>query len=309
MAAAMQLIILGFLALSPRTGAVRKASESAESMPIPGAAGETSFLETGEMVSAPFDMKLPGQKLFEKAGHKLAGLAYTRKPIWWQSLAPDFINNDYTQKFKVEEDFGKIFGIDTGSLGKKYKIELDEIEDRNGREHDIDQKMPLKIEPHMLTLYGRMTVTVGDKTYNLIKPHAMGANVFGKFSWRVVPEGDDENVLFTIQKSNKGRFVGKKASWRIFQGHAKENQVVYYGVGDSDDLDEPEFKFYRSKAERKQNKKNYVAKIEHDDHESDGEDEYKVKVKPGEDAVILLIATACLDYVADDKREPEPAHE
>jgi len=275
------MLFIGLLALMPMTEAARRAHESA--------LAETEALKS--------DVE------FNKSSESVGLLENVKKStgIWWESVEPNMINNEWTQQFEVEEDFNWLFG-------KKYKFELEQYEGGSKDKHeiDIDKKLPMRIEPHSFTMYGYMSVTIGDKEFNMYKPHVTGTNMLGKYTWRVAPKGDDDNILFTIQKSHKGLLGWGKASWRIFQGRKRDDKVIYYGVGDADDLDEPEFKFYRSKSDYQENKKKWLAKIEHKDEDEtwsgNKEDEYKVKVRPGEDAAIILLAVACLDTVADAKQ-------
>jgi len=289
MTALQQILFIGLLAFIPMTEAARKAPESS--------LAETETLKSDD----EFNKSSESAELFGNV-KKSAG-------IWWESVEPNMINNEWTQQFEVEEDFNWLWG-------KKYKFELEQYEGESSgwfkdkSEIDIDRKLPMRIEPHSFTMYGRMSVTIGNKEFDMFKPYAAGVNVFGFYTWRVVPKGDDDNILFTIQKSHKGLLGWGKASWRIFQGRKRDDKVIYYGVGDADDLDEPEFKFYRSKSDYQENKKKWLAKIEHKDEDEtlfgNKEDEYKVKVRPGEDAAIILLAVACLDSVADAKQVDEP---
>jgi hypothetical protein len=265
MAAKVQLIILGFLVLSQVTQAVRKVAN------VDGISTSAA-----KNVEATSDAEV--------------------RPIWWQSLYPEIVYANLTSKFKVKEDFNML-------IGKKYKFKLDGY---SGGSSETDvvttDEVNLKIEPHTLTASGRMTITAGDKEFYLVKPHSFGVNMFGYWSWRVVNKDSDDQVLFTIQKSHKGSVWGRKASWRIFVGKKKENHEIYYGVGDADKTESPKFKFYHSKEAYKHNKGSYAAKIELKEHERDGEDEYMVKVRPNEDSVLLLIASICIDQVADVTR-------
>jgi hypothetical protein len=94
-------------------------------------------------------------------------------------------------------------------------------------------------------------------------------------------------------------YVGKRGD---------KSTLIYYGVGDKD-LDEPDFKFYHSKAEYVQNKRNWAAKVDHKKTKVNGEDKYKVKVKPNEDAALLLLASVCLDKIGDNSRTTEDLEE
>jgi len=131
-----------------------------------------------------------------------------------------------------------------------------------------------------------------------------------------VRKGAPDNVLFTIQKrkwNDHCKILGLwkcKAVWKIYEGRrGDKSSLIYYGTGKAKDQDEPEFKFYHNEEEYKENKKKWAAKIEHKKHdEGDGEDKFKVKVRPGEDAALILLSVTCLDYVADGIREPDDDH-
>jgi len=230
-------------------------------------------------------------------------------------LYPAFVHTEFTQQFEVKED--NAMGM---TWLKKYKFELEEYEMKGDygqkKEIDVDRKIPMKVEPNIMTVHGRMSVVIGDKKFNLVKAHMTGTNPFGHYSWRVVPDGEDDNVLFTIQRrkwNDHCKIIGLfkcKAVWKIYDGHRGDKSgLIYYGVGDAGDQDEPEFKFYHNEGEYKENKKKWVAKVEHKKRDkSDREDKYKVKVKPNEDAALLLLSVACLDHVADNVRDPEEDH-
>jgi len=245
-----------------------------------------------------------------------------RTSVWWNSISPEFIHAEYTQQFKVTEKRQTILGLATPS--KSYKFELEEYEmeagfwnkNKKGKEKKVDRKLAMKVEPHVLTAHGRMSIKIGrdgvgdgKQKFNLVKAWGYGLNMLGYYSWRVVAEGDDDTILYTIQKSHKGYWKGSKASWRVFQGRKRDGVILYYGVG-SDDLDDPDFKFYQSKDDYEyESKKKWVASIEAKKHKDKGwkgeVDEYKVKVRPKEDTVLILLTSICMDYVADANREKD----
>ena len=217
------------------------------------------------------------------------------------------VNTQWVQQFKVKED------QHMGGLFKEYKYKLQQFEDPyTGREvqDNIDVKDLVHVQPHFWTVQGTMTITLRDfngntRKLSLHKPHMKGFNRY--WSWRVTEKDDSEKVLFTIQRrlwnDHCKLMIWKcKAIWKIYVGHkGDKSTLVYYGVGDADDEDEPSFKFYHSEDSYKQNKKMWAAKIAHDkEDEEDAEDTFKVKVMPEEDTAILLIATVCIDAVADN---------
>jgi len=219
------------------------------------------------------------------------------------------IDHQHTQQFEIKEDF-HMFKM------KEYKAYLDQWEDENHievRKH-IDSKV-MTLTNHFWTMHGTQTAEFKDEQggkvgdYVLFKPNVINR----RWSWRVASTADNSTVLYTIQKRlwndnckvDNGIFWWKcKPVLKIFVGHKDDrSSLIYYGVGDRD-LEEPDFKFYRTQHTYKDNKKkNWVARIEHKKTKYNGEDRYKIKVKPGEDAALLLLATACLDTIGDSAKE------
>merc|ERR1719440_560412 len=127
--------------------------------------------------------------------------------------------------------------------------------------------------------------------YMMFNPHFVNR----RYTWRVVKMGEEDTVLFTIQK----RLYNDHCKWaglfscrpvlKIYVGHkGDKSTLIYYGVGDKD-LEEPDFKFYHAMEEYKNNKRNWVAKVDHKKTKGKfQEDVYKVKVKPHEDAALIL---------------------
>lgn len=253
-------------------------------------------------MQAPAHEHASGRKLLSHRGPKVRSNGQE-----WEALG--LVHDSYTQQFKVKED--------NHFITKEYKFKLEQYEHPITKAElvdDIDAKL-MRVDPHFFTMHGRATVTIdtqaGEETYNLQKPNVLNR----RYSWRVTSPNDDNDVLFTITKrlwndDCKLVFWKCKAVWKIYKGHrGDKSTLIYYGTGKAKDEDEPEFKFYHSKEEYESGA-DWVAKIEHEKRdESDAEDEFKVKVKPGEDAALILLSTVCIDKVADAKRQPEPEHE
>lgn len=241
----------------------------------------------------------------------------------WTSIYPGMTTMATTSQFKMKEDTEDGF-LDT----KKYTFVLEQSELGHGGVLSFmsgavmgavagDEGAKMIVETQAATLNGNMKVRVGDdgEAFSMFHPHMMGMNVFGKYTWRVTKEGDDE-VLFTIQKSHKDVF-GSQSSWRIYEGHAGDEKVMYYGVGkkasDVTTGGDIFFRWYKSKWDSEidgteEHQDSWVATVALDKREADDDvdgaqnDQYRVHVEPGADAAILLLATTCMDTVLDKKR-------
>lgn len=237
----------------------------------------------------------------------------------WEPVG--LVNDQYTQQFKLKEDY-RLF------QPKKYKVDLEQYEDPNtGVElrKDIDARV-MTVTNHFFTMHATQTAILEDVEgnqigdYTLFTPHVINRH----YTWRVVKTadlpafnaGDKSKLRFTIQKrlyddhcKHLGMFSCKPVL-KIYEGaKGDKSTLIYYGVGDKD-LDEPDFKFYHSLDKYKENKKKWVAKVDHKKHDhGDGEDKYKVKVKPGEDAFLILFATMALDVIGDDARSSNSSHD
>lgn len=259
----------------------------------------------------------------EAAGEQ-ATLSAIQKPeqdYWWtmlekpsyEAVAPALVNHEYIQQFELKEDY-RMFQT------KRYKAKLDQHEDPDTHvevRKDIDTKV-LELENHFFTMHGMQTAEFHDahgnslESYSVYTPHVINR----RYTWRVAKSSDPDKVLYTISKrlwDGNCKVLGFfkcKPILKIYEGHrGDKSTLIYYGVGD-DDLDEPDFKFYHSEASYKANKKkNWVAKVEHKKHKGNGEDKYKVKVAPGNDAGLLLLAATALDTIGDDAREDEDQHD
>jgi len=242
---------------------------------------------------------------------------------FWESIYPGMTTMATTSQYKMKED------TEDGLLDtKKYTFVLEQSELGHGGvlsfvsgavmgavAGDEGAKMIVETTP---SLNGKMEVRVGDdgERFSMFHPHMMGINVFGKYTWRVTKEGAEDEVLFTIQKSHKDIF-GSQSSWRIYEGHAGDDKVMYYGVGQKASEVETGggtfFRWYKSKWDSEidgteDHQDSWVATVELDKREADDDiddvlnDQYRVHVEPGADAAILLLATTCMDTVLDKKR-------
>lgn len=258
------------------------------------------------------------KKNLEKDVTDIAEAAETaiQKPeqdYWWtmlanpnyEAVAPALVNHDYIQQFELKEDY-RMFQT------KRYKAKLDQHEDPDTHvevRKDISTKV-MELENHFFTMHGHQTAEFHDadgnqlESYSVYTPHVINR----RYTWRVAKSSDPDKVLYTISKrlwDGNCKILGFfkcKPILKIYEGHrGDKSTLIYYGIGD-DDLDEPDFKFYHSEASYKANKKNWVAKVEHKKHKGNGEDKYKVKVAPSNDAGLLLIAATALDTIGDDAR-------
>jgi len=237
----------------------------------------------------------------------------TTWPRWLQKKkkrnphALGVVHNSYVQKFKVTEK-KKPVSTERGSW-TEHNFTLVKYEDaRTGA--IVKENMNVKIMnavSHLLTMHGRVAVTVGQEEYWIMKPSVINL----RYSWQVTRKGSDM-VLFTIQKRlfndcKHLQLFKCKAIWEIYRGHkGKRTSPIYYGVGDATYQDEPKVKFYHSKSEWQENEKNWVAKVKHKKKKMKiiaFEDEFTVRVRPREDAALILLSTFCLDRVAGDVRK------
>jgi hypothetical protein len=225
----------------------------------------------------------------------------------WELLG--LVNAEKTQQFELKEDYRIL-------RTKKYKATLDQEEDgetgvktRKG----IHAKV-MVMENHFFTMHATQTVHFANEDGTKIGDFwvYMPQVINRHWSWRIAKVGD-ENVLFTIQKRLYNdnckyfNWFSCKPVLKIYVGHkGDKSTLIYYGVGDSDlAKGEPDFKFYHSQDAYTDDKKKWVAKIDHKKTKGNGEDKYKVKVKPGEDAALLLLATTCLDQIGDANKAPD----
>jgi len=224
----------------------------------------------------------------------------------WEPVG--LVNNEYTQQFELKEDYRTL-------RNKRYKVKLDQFEDpvtnREVREK-IDAKV-LTVENYFWTMHAHQEAKFKDENGEKIGEYMMFMpNVINRhWTWRVTKASDTSTVLFTIQKrlyDDHCKVLGLfscRPVLKIYVGHKNDKStLIYYGVGDKD-LDEPDFKFYHSRAAYKKAKHKWVAKVDHKKHKDNAEDKYKVKARPGEDAGLILLAAVCLDKVGDNARAPE----
>lgn len=231
----------------------------------------------------------------------------------WDFLVPSLMSSEHTQQYKLKENS---YMWQT----KKYDIQLQEYENpETGTEvrKKIDAEV-LRVENHFWTMHAEQTAVFKKSTelgheageYVMFNPRFFARH----YTWRVAKKGDKKNVLFTIQKRLYADHCTDKRNWfnckpviKIYVGkRGDKSTLIYYGVGDTY-LEEPDFKFYHSRAAYIANKENWAGEVEYKGNPTWNVykgDEYKVKVKPNEDTALLLLASICLDKVGDDAREP-----
>jgi len=225
-----------------------------------------------------------------------------------ESNALGVVHDTYVQKFKVTEK--KRLSFERGWSTEHNFALVRYYDARTGATVKKNINVPvMNAVSHFLTMRGRVAVTVGQEEYWIMKSSMINL----RYSWRVTRKGS-EVVLFTIQKRFLNdckylQFFKCKSIWKIYRGHkGDESSLIYYGVGDARNQDEPDVKFYHSKSEWQNNEENWAAKVEHKKKRKKiigDEDEFKVRVRPHEDAALILLSTVCLDQVADDVREDE----
>lgn len=117
--------------------------------------------------------------------------------------------------------------------------------------------------------------------------------------------GTDGRLRFTISKGiwgGKCRLMGIfdcRPEWYVYRGWIGSD-IAYYAVGEeADEIEDPHFKFYRSKRESLDA---HLAKLNHQRRLHDEEDVFKVKVEAGEDAALILATTTVIDRWADSAR-------
>jgi len=114
----------------------------------------------------------------------------------------------------------------------------------------------------------------------------------------------DGKLQFSIRKSLWGGrcryiFFNCKPEWHIYRGWIG-GEVAYYGIGEDEaEAEAPQFFFYRSKEESKDE---WIAFLDHRRRMDDNEDVYEVTVREGEDAALILTAATVIDHWADVMR-------
>lgn len=222
-----------------------------------------------------------------------------------------------TQEFEVKERHGLFVSAYRALL----KEEMDDVTMKPVRKNINARVMEITnyfwtMHAHQEALfYNERAMQIGD--YTMYNPRYFAR----RWTWRVAKTSNMNEVMFTIQKrlySDHCKILGWfscRPVLKIYKGHrGDKSTLIYYGVGDKD-LEEPDFKFYHARSEYKQNKWKWIAKIDHKKtkkgfgSKSSGfaKDVYKVKVKAGKDAALLLLATACLDVVGDRTRAANDA--
>lgn len=238
-------------------------------------------------------------------------------PSYWYThqgqfefLAPSLMNSQYIQQYELKEDYRLL-------RTKKYDVKLDQYENENQVEvrKNINQKV-LRVENYFFTMHAHQGATFTNEQGTAAGDYIMfNPKFFARhYTWRVAKKDDPSKILFTIQKrlyNDHCKYLNLfscRPVLKIYVGKkGDKSTLIYYATGDKD-LDEPDFKFYHSKEEFTENKGNWAAKVDHKKTKDNGEDKYKVKVKPNEDAALILLASVCLDKVGDDAKvaeEPE----
>jgi hypothetical protein len=241
----------------------------------------------------------------------------------WEDVIPE-MKKDVTQVFKVTERHGLFVSKYRAILDE----ELDEVTQKPVRKNIKARIMEITnyfwtMHAHQEALFYREQdlsvrgpqTQLGD--YTMYNPRYFAR----RWTWRVAKTSNMNDVLFTIQKrlwADHCKILGWfscRPVLKIYRGHrGDKSTLIYYGKGDKD-LEEPDFKFYHARNEYKENKWQWVAKVDHKKTKkavgskaSDwAKDEYKVIVKAGKDAALLLLATACLDVVGDSTRAANEA--
>jgi len=234
----------------------------------------------------------------------------TTWPQWFQKSTPNalgLVHDTYVQKFKVTEKKKRASTERGWSTEHNFTL----VKYENARTGGIVKKdmnvQVMRAVSQLLTMHGRVYVTIGQEEYWIMKPSVINL----RYSWHVTRRGS-EVVLFTIQKRLLNdckhlQLFKCNAIWEIYRGHkGNGTSLIYYGVGDAKNQDEPKVKFYHSKSEWQENEKNWVAKVKHKKKKMKiiaFEDEFTVRVRPREDAALILLSTFCLDRVAGDVRK------
>jgi hypothetical protein len=263
-----------------------------------------------------YDPDAEAEDTAEDKAEEPEGAYYYNHEGEWEDVVPEF-QKDFTQVFEVAER--------NGFFGKKYRAWLkEELDDETMKttRKSINARV-MEITPYFWTMHSHKEAIfkneVGEKVGDYIMYHP---RYFARrWTWRVAKKNNRNEVLFTIQKrlySDHCKILGWfscRPVLKIYRGHrGDKSTLIYYGVGDKD-LEEPDFKFYHARNEYKENRWQWVAKVDHKKTKkavgskaSDwAKDEYKVKVKAGKDAALLLLATACLDVVGDSTRAANEA--
>lgn len=227
-----------------------------------------------------------------------------------QGWAVGLVNEKETQIFVLTEN--------TQQRKERYKAQLVSAQDAGGVEtRNAINAWVMNVDKHFFSFRSSSTATFTDENGDKIADYKIRkANfLFSRYdTWRVIRKGGEEKILFTIQKRLRQDHCQRKLFWdcrpvlNIYAGHKGNGKtLIYYGVGqrggsETDKLGS--FDWYHSREAFKKSPHQWVAKINHvkrDGAGKKGDDTYKVDVKPGEDAGLLLLATTCLDKIADKK--------
>lgn len=237
-------------------------------------------------------------ELEEESADAGDGESYWSHKGEWRMLGLVDESNGHKYKLKEDQRF-----IQT----KKYKVKRDDDTKDGSRP---SHKQVLEVENYFWTMRGHQEIRIdsesGVDAYLMFHPRYINRH----WTWRITKKSDPSTILFTIQKRLWNDHCKILNMWKcktvlkIYVGNrGDKSTLIYYGVGDAKDLDEPDFKFYHSEDAYKADKHQYVAKIDHKKEKSKkfkgDEDEFKVWIGPGEDTALLLAAGVCLDRVAD----------
>jgi len=264
-------------------------------------------VELGESILADVAEE-EGESIWPFSSKKVAKQDHwkTHKAGW----AVGLVNEEETQIFELTEN--------TKKRKERYKAKLVSAVDAGGVEtrNDINAWV-MNVNKHLISLRSSSTATFTDEKGDKIADYLIRkANfIFSRYdTWRVIRKGVDESILFTIQKRLRQDHCKRKWFWdcrpvlNIYSGRKGNGKtLIYYGVGqrggsEADKLGS--FDWYHSRDAFLKAPHEWVAKINHvkrDGNGKKGDDTYKVDVKAGEDAGLLLLATTCLDKIADKK--------
>jgi len=234
---------------------------------------------------------------------------WTSRPLRAVPLQPEFEHPRLTQQFQVVRQI-KI----RGPYLKQYNIELEKFLRADGEALAVGAHLSATVKPKLKTMHDRTSIELGNQKFLMVSPRLAITNhgLLGHYSWRVYADGDPDTILFTIFKHRRGMlrscryFLHSRCRmyWSIYRGQKKDNSLVYFGiVQPKRHSDELIMHFYRSKVEWKSSPRAWRGKteayayLEAPDPGGANSGQFKLVVKPNEDAALMLVSLPCLDFI------------
>jgi len=193
---------------------------------------------------------------------------------------------------------------------QKYYLKEDKHLGQLGTNYEVSNKFggrQLSFRAHWLSPRCKMTAgRYADKSSRKPSEALFTARYAGfpvlTYAYRIY--SSDGKLRFSLRKSLWGGkcrylFFDCKPEWTIYRGWIG-GEVAYYGIGEDEaESNRPQFFFYPS---REESKDEWIAFLDHKRRMDDEEDVYKVTVREGHDAALILTAATIIDRWADTVR-------